>query len=63
LQNKEEFIYGWQQLHLDPKNCSFDVPFITWIIQRKDIDLGWIIAKTGKYVNACTNGWTNLDVM
>jgi hypothetical protein len=19
LQNKEEFIYGWQQLHLDPK--------------------------------------------
>lgn len=29
LQNKEEFIYGYQQLHLDPKNCNFDVTFTT----------------------------------
>jgi hypothetical protein len=48
--------------NLNPKNCSFDVTFTTWIIQREDIDLGWIIAKTGKYVNACINGWTDLGV-
>jgi hypothetical protein len=40
LQNREEFIFGWQQLHLDPKHYTFDVTFTIWLIQRKDIGLG-----------------------
>jgi hypothetical protein len=37
LQNMEEFIFGWQQLHLDAKNYLFDATFTTWLLQRKDI--------------------------
>jgi hypothetical protein len=49
LQNKEEFILVWQHLHEDLENCAFDLTFITWLIWRKDIDLGWVITRTWKY--------------
>jgi hypothetical protein len=31
------------------KKSAFDVTFTTWLIQRKDIDLGWVISRTSKY--------------
>jgi hypothetical protein len=37
FKNKEEFIFGWQKLHLDPKNYTFDVTFTIWLIHREDI--------------------------
>jgi hypothetical protein len=49
LQNKEKFILAWQHLHEDLESYAFDVTFITWVIRREDIDLGWVIAKTSKY--------------
>jgi hypothetical protein len=46
---KEECILAWQHVHEDPESCAFDVTFTIWLMGKKDIDLGWVIATTCKY--------------
>jgi len=47
INNMKDFINGWQIHEWGALGNSFDLTFTKWLIQRKHINLGWVIAIMG----------------
>ncbi len=47
VSNKKDFINGWQIHEWGAVGNSFNSTLTKWLMQQKDMDLGWVITKTG----------------
>jgi hypothetical protein len=47
VSNKKDFINGWQIHEWGALGNSFNSTLTKWLMQQKDMDLGWVITKTG----------------
>jgi hypothetical protein len=50
VDNRKDFLDGWQIHAFGALANSFDSTFTKWLLQQDDIDLGWVIVKTSLYV-------------
>ncbi len=46
VNNKKDFINGWQIHEWGALGNSFDSTLTKWLMQQEDIDLDWVVAKT-----------------
>jgi len=45
--SKKDFIGGWQNYEWGIASNCFDSMFTKWLMRKENIDLGWLIARTG----------------